>query len=374
MEEINSLEDFYKKVTDIYGNAKRNYNLHQIKINVAINIVDDANSVNITDCVFTEDFKFSSKVGISASFKGTVFEKGASFDNSYFERKARFIGTKFKGEASFSNTRFGDLVDFWGAEFSKPTIFYKTDFLGVTVFSTTTFYENVLFTYTLIDKVLILRGTNFKKGLDLSLTVLNGSLSTFDIRLNDFRTVSDTEIEEDYEELISKKAEIPEKNKRETFRILKKELQNQGNFFDALIYSSLETHTYFNQTKKKLLKRNSWNIIQDYLILQFNYYSNKNGKSWTRGILFTVLAGALFTYLSVISTETYCIGFNKMNWADLRQGMIFFFYSLLPTHDIDYLKDLNPTAWFYAWDFIGRTIIAYGIYQTVQAFRKFKST
>jgi len=319
--------------------------------------------------------KFSGTVDGSASFHNSVFEKQADFSNANFKNKARFQLTKFKGKAFFDNTKFDDLADFWGAEFNQAIIFFKTDFLGVTVFSTTIFYENVLFTYTLIEKVVIFRGTNFHKGLDLSLIVSEGSFSLFDIRLNDFNAEPDPEDDEDYQECVSETAIITEKNKRETFRALKKQFQNQGNNFDALTYSAVETKTYRHQLERQIFEKGIWKRnIQNYIILGLNHLSNKNNRSWLRGIAFTFIVGFVFFYFSVIATEKYSIGFDNMSWVNFFECVKYYFSFLTPTHKIEYMEELKPKTFYYVWDFMGRVFVAYGIYQTVQAFRKFKGT
>ena len=44
----------------------------------------------------------------------------------------------------------------------------------------------------------------------------------------------------------------------------------------------------------------------------------------------------------------------------------------MPFHSNDLLKDEIPNNWSHFFDFLGRIAVGYGIYQTIQAFRKFK--
>ncbi len=46
---------------------------------------------------------------------------------------------------------------------------------------------------------------------------------------------------------------------------------------------------------------------------------------------------------------------------------------MTPTHKIEYLENEKPKTFFYTWDFFGRAFVSYGIFQTIQAFRKFKT-
>lgn len=329
------------------------------------------------DCTFNEvvDFKhciFNTNVEII----NCNFHSKVDFSNAIFNFKIRFYNSKFYNLILFNNTLFKDLADFWNAEFYKPIIFYKTDFLGTTVFASAEFHENVLFTYTLIEKLIIFRGTIFKKGLDISLSILSGKISIFDIGIKNFNSVPDLERENDnlYEENVSKNAIINDKNKRETFRILKNELLSQGNNIDSLLFSNLELKSYAEILKRKIKKRKKWyKTIQDYTILFLNECSNEQGKSWWRGIIFTFSVGLIFYYLSIISTEKYCFGIPyNFTVDDYKKNLGYYFISMSPTHEQKYMNDEIPQAFFYFWDFVGRAFIAYGIYQTVQAFRKFK--
>ena len=371
--EINNKIEFDKLITYTYDKSLKNLEFSHYKFLFPINISETLNSVSFNNCIFTEDVQFSSTFNLDATFRQTIFEKIADFSNCHFKGKTRFHTIEFKETANFHNTKFDDLSDFWGSKFFQPIIFYKTDFLGITVFSRTEFKENVLFTYSLINKIIIFRGTIFNKGLDLSLTILNGNFNVFDIRLDNFNSEDQNYNEDDYDDFVPESAVIPEKNKRETFRLIKKQLQNQGNQIDSLIYSNLEIKTYYKQLKRQVFKEfKIKNRIQNYIILELNYLSNKNGKSWFRAIVFTFTIGFLFFYLSIISTNNYSIGWDNISWDNFNECIKLYFTFMTPTHKVEYLDYLGSTSLTYVSDFIGRTFIAYGIYQTIQAFRKFK--
>ena len=310
----------------------------------------------------------------NTTFTDTVFEQKVSFLNSHLDGKIRFYRTLFKGDTNFDNSKFKDLADFWNATFYHKTIFHKTDFWETTVFSTTTFKENVLFTYTLINKLVIFRDTNFEKGLDLSLAIISGQISIFNINLSDFMDVKDTNDVEEFENNVSEKGVITRKNKRETFRILKMQLMSIQNNIDALHYYSFEMKSFEKQLHQDIFENKLYkNSLPNYLVLKLNRFSNKNGTSWLRGIVFTSLVGYLFFYLSIIATENYVVGFQNFNIDDFEKCFKYFFIFMLPTHNINYMDVENPTWLFYVIDFLGRIFVSYGIYQTIQAFRKYKS-
>jgi hypothetical protein len=372
LKQINTVEEFNAIAHLSDHNKKRVLPFPNCQFNFEIMITDELSSVDFDNCTFKENATFSSIFVENASFSRATFEKEVKFDNSRFKGKVRFHGTEFKGKVSFNNTKFEDLVDFWATTFNQPTIFQKTDFLGMTVFAATTFLGNVLFTYALIEKVIIFRSTKFLAGLDLSLALQQGSLSIFDISLQDYPTVADPETEADYENLVSHEAIIPERNKRETFRILKKELQSQGNSFDALTFSALETKAFTRQLESKLRKAWSAKDIEDYFLVGLNNLSNRHGNSWLRGVAFTMIVGYLFYYLSLLSTAKYHFGFSEVNSNDVEECFKYFVAFLIPTHNIDYMSGLGQSGWSFVWDFVGRTFVAYGIYQTIQAFRRFR--
>ncbi|MFA9213527.1 MAG: pentapeptide repeat-containing protein [Candidatus Methylacidiphilales bacterium] len=370
---ILTLEEFDKLATTTQDKSKRNLNFNNCIFNFEIELSENLNSVRFQNCIFKCKTKFASEFGINATFKNVQFKAPTTFANSKFNSKTRFHAVTFEKEVDFDNTKFADLADFWGSNFQKTTIFYKTDFLGVTVFSRTTFNENVLFTYSLIDKVIIFRGTIFKKGLDLSLAILNGNFNVFDIRLGDYSTeeISD---EDEYEDSVSDNGIIPEKNKRETFKLLKTQLQSQGNKIDSLIYSNLEIETFHKQLSRQFWREKKIrSTFENYFILVLNSISSKNGRSWLQGIVFTLSIAGLFFYFAILTTDRYSFTFSFPNIEEINDCLKLYFEFLTPTHKVQFLEDLGTNPWTYLLDFAGRAFIAYGIYQTIQAFRKYRS-
>ena len=253
MTEINTLTELGDAI-NLNGNSfVSNYTFkdHIFNIDVSINTAD---LMEFANCIFKEPFTVKNIYKSDVNFQNCTFEKEATFTDVTFEGKVRIQSSNFKDNVSFDNTKFNDLCDFWNTTFYQVTIFYKTDFLKTTVFSRTTFFENVLFTYTLIDKVAIFRGAIFKKGLDLSTAIINGTLNLFDFNLKDFDAANILD-ENEYEQMITEDGIIPERNKRETFRIIKKQFENQNNHIPALDYSALELKSHANDLKAKFLKK-----------------------------------------------------------------------------------------------------------------------
>lgn len=371
---ISTLEEFNQKISSI-PDGSINYRFSDIVFEIELELsTKEANLLIFDNCIFEKDVFFPRIVRNKASFINTTFKKDASFKNSLFIGKVRFYQAKFKGNVDFDNTKFKDLADFWNATFFNKVIFYKTDFLGTTVFSSTTFIENILFTYSLIDKVVIFRDTKFEKGLDLSLAIISGQVSIFNIELSDFSDINDTNDPIEFNENVSENGVITRKNKRETFRILKTQLLLNQNSIDALKFSSLEVKAYTKQLHQNIfVDKQIKKYWQNYSLLKLNWISNKHGLSWWRGVVFTFLIGLFFFYFSILSTDNYVFSLCDFEYSDFLNSIKYYFEFMLPTHKIDYLINEKPTAGFYFWDFLGRIFVSYGIYQTIQAFRKFKN-
>lgn len=297
----------------------------------------------------------------------------------------------------FENTTFNDLLDIWKSNFHQKVIFYKTDFYQTTVFAACNFYENVLFTYSLIDKLVIFRQAKFSKGLDLSLSIGQGAINCFDLDLKDYPMIvvegeGTAQYELVYDGYVSNSGDIPVQNKRETFRILKHVLLSQNSAADSLSYKVLEYNTLrkelalreFRVQRKgeddrtyKQEKRNYiWKKCFDRIMLWLNKYSNEYGTSYGKALRFITVVGIPLFYLSSIFSSR----FEFIPCFDLSTfffGIGYFIQFLNPAHSFDYLGELDNLSngffmLFHVFDFLGRLVVGYGIYQFVQAFRKYK--
>ncbi|QNJ97028.1 pentapeptide repeat-containing protein [Constantimarinum furrinae] len=332
-----------------------------------------SNDFVFLNCRFTKTVTFKSS-HINFYFLNCTFHDINANDKEFIG-KVRFRECEFKSEVLLDNASFRELVDFWHSKFYKKTIFHKVDFDKTVVFSGSTFYENVLFTYTLFAKLGIFRGTVCKKGYDISLAILEGNLSMFDFELKDFDVVMGPLEEMEYESLVHDKGDIPIKNKRETFRILKNIFEKNSDHIISLYYRRLELSTYDVLLKDKINQKiKPWTNRLNRAILWLNYNSNIHGTSFFRGLIFTGCIGWLFFYFSLIATSDYYMTFNPCNWSlkALTDSLKYYFISISPVHKHTYMDELGPTWSFYLADFMGRIFVSYGIYQTVQAFRKFR--
>jgi len=327
------------------------------------------------DCVFEAGFKLSTDNKYNIEFFNCQFKEIFYLKNTKFSGKWKFRGCKF-WNTDFSNTGFEDLADFYRCDFYNKVIFFKTDFLGTTVFSGSTFHQNVLFTYSLIEKLIIFRGTTFKKGLDLSLSIGQGEINCFGMHLDNDnydvvkRLVGHNYTEEEYDNDVSTDGKIPIKNKRETFRILKHTLVSQNNISESIKFKVLEKSTLRSELA---LTPASWQNTFDQLNLWLNWNSNNYGNSYWQAIKFVAVVGLICFYPAALCSDKYSMGIPDC--STLEAGIGDFFKFLLPTHSVDYLDGDNlAKAYFpfFIFDFIGRVFVGYGIYQFIQAFRKYR--
>jgi hypothetical protein len=111
--------------------------------------------------------------------------------------------------------------------------------------------------------------------------------------------------------------------------------------------------------------------VGELFLLNLNNISNKNGLSWSRGLLFTFLAWILFYGLFIMSRD----GIGDVFFLSIetnREGFINYLW--LPSGLKDLFNDSKTTSWLSSSIFIlGKIAIAYGIYQTITAFRKYKN-
>jgi len=386
MSKVNSLEDIHRRFsTSHFGEDEYYTGITDTNIDFELQYPfpypldkiypeGESNKVNISfsNIVFNNIIRLTD-TDTFLNFEDCHFYGEVDCTNTKFLNKIRFRNCHFHKEVKFINTTFNDLADFYTCHFYKKMIFYKTDFMQTAVFSEVEFHENVLFTYTLINKLIIFRGTIFIKGLDLSLSILSGNVSVFDIQLDDYEVLSEKLNKEGYEKSVSEIGDIPIKNKRETFRILRKTFEVNSDYIHSLDYKKLELHTYDKILDQNInTGENVWSSRFNKFILTLNRKSNLYGTRFEYGIRFTFLIGLFFFYFSYINLNTIEFAAPcQWSYGLFEDFSINFLKFLNPVHSVDYLGQQHSLL-FYFFDYLGRIFVGYGIYQTVQAFRKYK--
>ncbi|MBW1295286.1 hypothetical protein [Aquimarina litoralis] len=151
----------------------------------------------------------------------------------------------------------------------------------------------------------------------------------------------------------------------EIIRLFKQNFEKSSNTFDFLNAIACEQRILNNS----LWKINRWNEqLGDKLLLFLNRISNGYGISWTRGLVFTILISLLGSILlnNLIYDGPYKFFEPSTNYLEIL------FSNFSPIYKIDFLKDNDAGFWLYFLHFCTKILVLYGIYQTIQAFRKYR--
>lgn len=150
---------------------------------------------------------------------------------------------------------------------------------------------------------------------------------------------------------------------------IKKAYLNTGDILVANDYLNKEIQSFHN-----ILKNNKSNQ-KDRFILSLNKLSSNHGQDWVQGLIFTLISGLFFflIYVSIIPEKPFhwgWLGYTEF-WIAIKETLKYFPEFLYPGHSFDFMSK-KYYGWTLVIDLIGRIFIGYGIYQTIQSFRKYK--
>lgn len=170
--------------------------------------------------------------------------------------------------------------------------------------------------------------------------------------------------------------ELKEKDDIDTINILRYMFKD-SNYHEYLQYNAL-SQNYLLEDKEGKLK------CRDKILLWLNKNSNEFGTNWWKGVKFTFISGSLIYIFGILfSYILFCAFFKSempimsfKNWSRTAMGLLEFITStdLFQSNEKSIntvLKNSNPlTLSFYI---LGKFSVMYGIYQTIQAFRKYRN-
>ncbi|WP_298313757.1 hypothetical protein [uncultured Aquimarina sp.] len=360
-----------------------------------------AQELRLEDCEFNEDFIASFTSIRSLTIKNSIFGKALDFSTSLFSEKVEITYNDFHGLFNFSNSNFlkkleipdnnfNDNVDFGYCLFKDDSNFksnkfkrgagfeysiFERRFFGMEIFS----FENKMdFSFVTFSKDSFLTQSYFDGGLSLYSSIIKETLHITDIKV--FSNNSD----------------------RETLRIIKNLFLKQSDRIQALNFHEKEMKVYEKdlierkRTSKKELKRLEEGIEdnieplgnefledlksykRDFLILISSRLSNHYGLSWWQGVKFTLfssLVGYFVYILCHILQGNYPYEFGWDNWevfsSSVDYTLKYYFQFLWPTHKFDFMAGVISSPLNYLIDILSRIVVGFGVYQTIQAFRKF---
>ena len=145
--------------------------------------------------------------------------------------------------------------------------------------------------------------------------------------------------------------------KIDSIRSIIRELRKYNNNIEIHKFKVLELEIH---RKNKAVK---W---YDRRILDLHSFSSKYGTEPFRGILFT-LGGSLFFYTITFLAQNYLY---DVSLEGIESFVTTYFTFITPSFKNPFDTEMNMCSYFLF--LVGKIFIGYGIYQTIQAFRKFK--
>jgi hypothetical protein len=150
-----------------------------------------------------------------------------------------------------------------------------------------------------------------------------------------------------------------------TIRVIKNQFSKTDNKIEYLNYHAIELNKKLKDTKT------NW---KDIVILWLSKWSNYYGTSWGRGVIFT-FGLSIFFFILILVVNSYIksdypLCFNPNNKrADFSIIMTEYFNLIFRFGFNDAEKVYS--SYLYIIYILAKIFISYGIYQTIQAFRKF---
>ena len=298
---------------------------------------------------FRSDFD-NSKIDI-INFSSCIFGNTSSFKNLEINKPSFFIDCAFK-KVLFQGSNMGNNAFFKNCTFEFNSNFKDCkDLTSITEFISCSFngyshLNNSKFNH------LVIQQCTFEKKLSLDLVEVN----TIKLYQNTF---------EDCVYFDNIKINKIEDCDIKTIRTIKQELQKAENRIDFNRFRNYELIAHYKELSFK-------NNFKDKFILGATKLSSNFG-SWTWAFWFTVLSG-LLCYSILYRIENSSI-YNPEKINEFFVGAFRFF---LVTDFHNPMREESPKAyltsgWSWLIFILGKIFIAFGIYEMIQSFRKFKA-
>lgn len=302
---------------------------------------------------FTEN-----KFHISSNFSNIIFKyfNNYEFDYTYFHdntfNKVSFSKSNFIGDCVFERCDFLSTIWFEECKNLKNSKlkFVACEFKGFSLFNKSKI------NFLNIDRC------TFHKSSSFTDAEFN-TLKLFEVKFNGGAYFDEMKINN-----VLDKSYLKDKSKilewKRTLRAIKQESQKTENRIDFNRFRSYELAVHYKELSL-------WRNFKDTSILWSTKWTTDFGLSWTRAFWFTILSG-LFWYSILYRIENSGV-FNSEKVNEFFVGAFRFFlvtdfYNPLETDRV-YLT--NPLSWFVF--ILGKIVIAFGIYEMIQSFRKFKA-
>lgn len=300
---------------------------------------------NFKNIFFQENIFLTSCNLINCAFENLDVEKIKRYQNSVFIentfKKIGVINSVFRGKCHFISCSFTDLAFFELKNNNRSEIlFYDCNFNNETSFNNSEI-GNLIIDRSVFHNLCTLQDTIFDT-IKIDRSVFEKAAFFDNVQINKIHDCT-----------------------RRTIRNIKQQLQKTENRIDFNRFKNYEMAAYYNELTWK-------NNFIDKSILWSTKISTDFGNNWAKALVFTLISGLAF-YLVFFIFENYKYSFDLDGWQNFAKGYIRFFlltdfYNPLENDRI-YIKS------FWSWIpfILGKFIIAFGIYEMIQSFRKFKA-
>jgi hypothetical protein len=280
------------------------------------------------------------------------------------------VGSAYEFPGFYTNTF--EKILFTESNFIDVFQFNKCDFLSTTWFENCKNIDNseLKFLSCKFGKYSLFDNSKFNKIEILHSKFLEkASFENFETKYFKIHQVTFAEAAY-FDDLNRNNNKVIENWDRKTIRAIKKELQKAENRIDFNRFRAFELAAHYEELDWK------WNSgFVDKSILFASKVSTDFGNSWRKALRFTVIGGFAF-YLLLYSIENRNISIDISNWDNWARFFSGFFRFLLITDfynplETDRIYLTNPFCWVIL--IFGKIVIAFGIYEMIQSFRKFKA-
>ncbi len=309
----------------------------------------------------------------SAKFHNTVLCNNASFhgiakfESSNFLDKSNFSSCAYVMDANFSHANFLKSTLFTKSSFAKESLFQYTQFHGIADFSDSIFQSNCNFSSTYFFKDSLFIRSTFNNNTSFQYTSFNGIVGFDEMQAPKLDLLGS---KHRGSLTFSTESSYPTSANRETARVFKHQLQLSGNNIEALHFYREEMELYRKELQKA---KGGWS---EKIQLWFLRVSSNYGLSWVRGVVFIVcwvLATlGLFILCNVKDVFALTKEYPLDSWVTLVIDGTLKVFNITNWNNI--IEGVPITGWGHLALFIGRIFISLGIYQTIQALRKFSRT
>ncbi|MDX6191561.1 hypothetical protein SGQ83_19560 [Flavobacterium sp. Fl-318] len=373
------------KILDLRYSDENNFKNGNLNIDLS-----EIQNLDFENIIFSEFSKFKLT---NSNFPGDVSIIRNNIDqllvsHCIFKNRFDYFSNKFnhtRNSALFNNCEF-NFSNFFESNFNNDTLFSNCKFLNITKIENTgdetkttlkfddcEFLKQVSFNKSRIHKI-VFNNLKFHDIISLQETY-------FDIVDID-RTIFEKQAYFDDIEI----KQIHNCNTR-SIRTIKLQLQKAENKIDYNKFRIYEFNAYKKDIKKKLKEfkkdkdhlnhrvRQPIQLKRDLFILNISDVVSEYGTDWKRALKFTLLTGSIIYLLFFICENSNC-KITLLNWDSYTRFTSGLFRFFLVTDFFNPLENdrtylTNPLSWLIF--IFGKIVIAFGIYEMIQSFRKFKA-